>query len=74
MHTQMRQAQGMLTYWSCGDLQRASDLASIRGMLESTYLAGICGGTWLLLDDVMHSDTQNVGLHGLVSSLFRPGV
>ena len=72
-HAQVRDFQGLDTYWAMADLKWAFDTADVSAMLLCAYWAGITGIEWLLLDDFLRSDRQRVALHGFCSDTFRLG-
>ena len=67
---QSRHSQGLATYLAFGDLKWAFDLADVPSMKLNCFMAGIVGQAWLLIDDIMDSDTQCIEVHGLMSALF----
>ena len=71
VHAQLRRHQGLWTYWPMADLQWAFDVAIFDGMLSCAYKAGIVGTDWLLLHDIIHSDTQQVSMMHLLSAEFK---
>ena len=58
----------MPTYMCFLDLTFAFDIASIPHMLLNCAKAGICAQAWLLMDDILASDSQTILLSGLLTS------
>ena len=73
LHAQLRAYQGFGTWWALADLRWAFDVANIPAMKAAAFLAGLRGVDWLLLDDILHNDTQRVALQGLMSLPFILG-
>ena len=71
VHAQIREYQGLMTYFLFGDLKHAFDVADWNLMLVTCYLAGIVGREWLLLDDFFQQDHAVVLLGGFMSDMFR---
>ena len=57
---QLRANHGLPTYLCSLDLKFAFDVASILHMLLNCAKAGVSGHSWLLMDDILASDTQNI--------------
>ena len=63
LHTQLRAAQGFLTFWALADLKWAFDVADIPSMKYQLFQAGVFFSDWLVMDDIMTMDHQCIQLH-----------
>jgi hypothetical protein len=68
---QLREHQGVMTYFVFGDLRWAFDGASHDGTLLACYFAGVVGVEWQLLDDFIFHERQFVQLAGVASAFFH---
>ena len=70
LHTHLRAAQGLSTYWALADLKWAFDVADIPSMKYQLFQAGVFFADWLVMDDIMTMDRQCIQLHRLLSIFF----
>ena len=68
---QLRASHSLPTYLCFLDLKFAFDVASIPHMLLNCARAGISGHSWLLMDDILASDTQSILFAGFMSQSFQ---
>ena len=71
LQAQLRQYQGLLTYFLFADLKHAFDVADWNLMLVSCYVAGIVGTEWMLLDDFFRQDHAVVVVGGFLLQVLR---
>ena len=71
LHAQVRNNQGLLTYFIFADLKWAFDVADVNPMLLTCYEAGIVGLDWRLLDDFFRQDVASVVVGGCLSTLLK---
>ena len=73
VHAELRNYQGLATYWASSDMRWGFDVATFAAMLFTAYQAGVTRVDWLLLDDIMAMDSQHVELNNLASDHFFLG-
>jgi hypothetical protein len=70
IHAQLREHQGLPTFWVFTDLKWAFDLMTHDCLLLACFQAGVVAEEWLLLDDMLFQDCQSVQLMGYLSGVF----
>ena len=66
LHAQVRNYQGLLTYFLFADLKWAFDVPFL-----TCYEAGIVGLDWRMLDDLFRQDVASVVVGGCLSTLLK---
>ena len=69
---QLRIQAGLPLWLNFGDEEGGFDVVPKNDIRLGAFLAGVCGRSWMLLDDILSQDAVCIALMGLVSAFHSP--